>query len=213
MKVGVPSNSSSQSDFLDNVKFILGGHVYSLNDWKHGFLRGNACLPNRRKRPFGKMDPRLQLVVKKPDARVHFCINSGSKSCPPVLFLSADHLEEELALIAASFCEDEDNVKLIPGKSEIRLSKIFQWYHSDFVGNPNQLPVVLSSYMHGVRKQTLERMLENTSLKVSYLEFSWNLHFKTFKEYTPESSNDKKKKMFRIPGRKHSFKRYKLISR
>jgi glutaredoxin len=213
MKVGVPTNSSSQADFLDNVKFILGGHVYSLNDWKHGFLRGNACLPNSRKRPFGKMDPRLQLVVKKPDARVHFCINSGSKSCPPVLFLSADHLEEELALIAASFCEDDQNVQLIPSKNEIRLSKIFQWYRSDFVSDSNELPVLLSSYMHGVRKQTLERMQQNKSLNVSYLESSWNLHFKSFNEYTRESLHNKKKPMFRLPGKKHSFKLYKLISR
>ena len=41
-------------------------------------------------RPFGEGDPRLSLALEKAEPRIHFALNCGAKSCPPIKTYSAD---------------------------------------------------------------------------------------------------------------------------
>ena len=41
-------------------------------------------------RPFGEGDPRLSLALERAEPRIHFALNCGAKSCPPIKTYSAD---------------------------------------------------------------------------------------------------------------------------
>ena len=180
-KLGVVSetNAAQRSNFYTMIQFDVGGHCYSLHDWEHGILRGNRRAPHGLSVPFGKKDPRLSFAVTIPDPRIHFGLNCGARSCPPVQMLSADNLEEELAIVAASFCEQDENVKIDTQKRQLHLSKIFAWYRSDFVDQASDLPQKVVSYAIGMKKQTLERLLygslnRSNSTKVVYMPYDWS---------------------------------------
>jgi hypothetical protein len=49
-------------------------------------------------------------VVRPLDARIHFALVCGAKSCPPIKLYSADTLEEGLAAAAETFCASDVEV-------------------------------------------------------------------------------------------------------
>ena len=69
---------------------------------------------------------------KAVDNRIHFALNCGARSCPPVRFYSAETLDEDLDLAARAFCEDDSNFLLEDDGTKLCLSRIFYWYWKDF---------------------------------------------------------------------------------
>jgi Protein of unknown function, DUF547 len=191
IKVGVASTKVTRATFYTSVKFNIGGYLYTFQDWENGIIRGNEKAPHGFSVPFGKKDPRLHFMVQKPDARIHFALNCGAKSCPPVTTLSAENLDEELSMTAFSFCEDDHSVYIDTKHREVRLSKIFQWYKSDFTDQGvNGLPVLLSErYVKGMKKQTLDRLIENGNVKVSFGTYDWSTMTLEHLDFEPDSLN------------------------
>lgn len=103
------------------------------------------------------------------DPRIHFGLNCGAKSCPPVKKFTASAIDEELRVVALAFCELDDNVKIDEAASSIKLSKIFSWYKTDFGTN---LPIAILPYLRGEKKEQLEIMFNGKkSIKVSFCAY------------------------------------------
>lgn len=180
MKVGVPNNVSTRNSFFTEVKFNVGGFLFNFQDWENGVLRGNRKAPHGLGAPFSRNDPRRALIVTKPDPRIHFGLNCGAKSCPPVNNYTAESLDEELRIVAQAFCEHSSSVDIDAEKREITLSKIFSWYRVDFCDKTSDLPRALLPYLRGVKRQQLEKMLRksDSSIKVSYGSYDWSTQAK-----------------------------------
>jgi Protein of unknown function, DUF547 len=177
IKVGVPpaNNATARAAFNSSVKFNVGGHLYSLNEWESGILRCNAKIPVLGSLPFTRKDPRYQYILESRDPRVHFALNRTCRNAPPITLFSAENLDEELDIAAAVFCDDNLNVTFDKTNSEIHLSEIFRWYRSDFVNSEKDLPDLIFSYMKGVKKQMLKRLLDDgSSVAVNYVAFDWS---------------------------------------
>ena len=186
MKVGAGTSEMSRSSFFSSVKFLVGGHTFSFQDWENGILRGNRKAPYSLSPPLGKKDPRLSLVVQNPDPRIHFGLNCGAKSCPPVNRFTLENLEEELDVVAAAFCED--NVEVDTDKRELRVSKIFSWYRVDFAPSTKKLPAALLPYLRGTKKQALERLLfDGGSVKVTFMEYDWSTNASDIESFDASS--------------------------
>ena len=89
----------------------LAGKRFSLDEIEHGILRrcrvkwAAGFLPSPFYRP-----PIYQLMLKRSDCRVHFALNCGATSCPPIAFYSTDRLEEQLDMATYSFLEQETRI-------------------------------------------------------------------------------------------------------
>ncbi len=84
VKVGVPSNTPQRGAFFYGVKVNIGGETFSFQDIEHGILRKNTIPPYALRKVFAPDDKRLRLSVDKVDPRIHFALNCGANSCPPV---------------------------------------------------------------------------------------------------------------------------------
>merc|ERR1712232_1104288 len=84
VKVGIAETSMNRSSFFGEVSVNVGGVAFSLDELEHGILRANTRHPYKVRKPFGTLDRRKHLSLKKLDHRVHFALNCGAKSCPPV---------------------------------------------------------------------------------------------------------------------------------
>jgi len=161
---GYPSGILSRAWFFKTPCYLINGHFVSLNAIEHGFLRANAKPPYARKRILSSDDPRKPLMLPHLDPRIHFALNCGAASCPPIRVFAADNLEMALEVVTEVFCESEVfvistrdpaavNVKdadeaddllarrfptpdhiVLDDLYQISMSKLFSWFRDDFGG-------------------------------------------------------------------------------
>lgn len=115
-------------------EITLGTHDrFSLDEIEHGILRRvrwkyfAGYLPN----PWARRRLR-ELMVDRIDWRIHFALNCGAQSCPPIAFYTADRLDSQLDLATASYLESETSID--HETRTIYLPKLFQWFSADFGG-------------------------------------------------------------------------------
>lgn len=169
----VPSSVLEVEGFWRNTCYSIGGEIYSLDDIEHGILRCNRPHPSGDVM-FSKEDPKLENAMTSLDPRIHFALVCGAKSCPAIQVYSAAKLERGLDLAANSFCEQE--VKIFKETKTVTLSKIFQWYSSDFGDSKRNQLKWISQYLPDDMKQTLCDMLLLGDVSVEYSDYNWLLN-------------------------------------
>ncbi|WP_019037445.1 DUF547 domain-containing protein [Psychroflexus tropicus] len=106
------------------------------------------------------------LLLKMGDPRVHFAVNCASESCPKLAdeaFL-ATTLDQQLDQAAYDFVNSDKNQL---SASEVKLSKIFKWYASDFESEGTSVIQFINQYAD-------TSIDEDAS--IDYLTYSWELN-------------------------------------
>eukprot|EP00568_Trieres_chinensis_P004154 CAMPEP_0183294828 /NCGR_PEP_ID=MMETSP0160_2-20130417/2999_1 /TAXON_ID=2839 ORGANISM="Odontella Sinensis, Strain Grunow 1884" /NCGR_SAMPLE_ID=MMETSP0160_2 /ASSEMBLY_ACC=CAM_ASM_000250 /LENGTH=521 /DNA_ID=CAMNT_0025456199 /DNA_START=96 /DNA_END=1661 /DNA_ORIENTATION=+ len=184
IKVGIPTSTVQRGSFFGKVSYDIGGAVLTFSELENGILRANAKAPYSLSRPFSSSDTRASLAVKEVDPRIHFGLNCGAKSCPPVKKFTAEAIEEELRIVALAFCEQDENVKVDEDKHKLYLSMILSWYKEDFVKDSPDLPQKVVTYLRGEKKEKLQRMIESKkSIVVKFNEYDWSTNASKSKKY------------------------------
>ena len=183
MKVGIYNDTLGLLSYFTAVKFNVGGHLFSFHDLESGILRGNRNAPYAPFAQIGKDDARQSLVVAqdKVDCRIHFGLNCGAKSCPPVKSFTPEGIEEELRIVAMAFCEDDDNVKVDRKNRTLTLSQIIKWYRIDFASSTQDLPHAVVKFLRGDKKAELEEMIaDGKHIKVKFSSYDWTTNASEF---------------------------------
>jgi hypothetical protein len=122
----------------------LGGQPSSLNDLERLWIR-----------PLGP--------------GTHFLINCASRSCPRLLptVFTPEEVQAAMAAAAKSFLADTRLNRFDAQSGSWQLSRIFEWYESDFGGR--------ESMIQWVREQQPE-LASFPPKRLSYLEYDWSLN-------------------------------------
>jgi hypothetical protein len=115
-------------NFFGRACYRIDGLVFSLDDVEHGILRGNRRRLFPPLRTFGARDPRRAHALEPLDPRIHFAINCGARSCPPVGVYRGATIDAQLDLATRNFVNQE--VVLDGGR--LLCSRLFKWYRHDF---------------------------------------------------------------------------------
>ena len=128
-----PSRLERRWRFFRAKRVPVAGRELSLDDVEHGLLRrsqlklGLGYLRN----PFpGAFERRFR--VEERDPRIHFALNCGAASCPPIAAYEADDLDDQLELATEAYLESA--VEHDPDVGEVWVPKLFSWYRGDFGG-------------------------------------------------------------------------------
>jgi hypothetical protein len=119
--------------FFGAKRVPIAGRFLSLDDIEHGLLRrsqlswGLGYLPD----PFPSEFERA-LRVGKRDPRVHFALNCGAASCPPIATYTPEGIDRQLDLASESYIQGE--VEYSPSGDVVRVPRLCLWYHGDFRG-------------------------------------------------------------------------------
>ncbi len=125
---GMRGNLRAYRGFFRTVGWEVGGRSISLHVMEHGLLRANRAAPWTFWRPLGATDARRGWAVSRLDPRVHFALNCGAVSCPPIRAYTAERLDEQLALATRSYLDGEVAVE---GEA-LRLPYLCKLYRGDF---------------------------------------------------------------------------------
>ncbi|CAF0910468.1 unnamed protein product [Didymodactylos carnosus] len=147
-------------------------------DIEHGILRGNKPHSNCTQRHFTYNDPRAKYSMRKCDPRIHFALNCGAKSCPQIAIYSSTNLEKALNMATTSFCNGE--VDIVLDNQEIRMSKLFLWYRSDFGRSETEVLRWIAKYIDEPKQSLLKTLLDKQGaregLRISYKTYDWMLN-------------------------------------
>lgn len=152
-------------------KFItIAETKFSLDDIEHGILRRYRWKLSRGYLPKifpGKLIK--QLAVSTIDYRIHFALNCGAKSCPPIAFYTYDNINKQLDIAAKSFLNSETEFDDV--KKEVKVTKIMSWFIADFGGKK------------GIRKIIKEKLLKDVEdYSVKFKPYDWAAELAKFEE-------------------------------
>ncbi|KAK2146606.1 hypothetical protein NP493_3622g00000, partial [Ridgeia piscesae] len=141
-------------------------------------LAANRPHPSSKALPFEMSDPRLVFVIKSFDPRVHFAITFGAKSCPAFSVYSASSLDKQLSAATAHYLEDELSVYQV--QRQVKVSRLFQWYWSDFGCNDVEAVRWCAAHVPGDKQYCLQLLLHQLETEgmvdIIYKEYFWNLN-------------------------------------
>ncbi|WP_267640664.1 DUF547 domain-containing protein [Haloarchaeobius amylolyticus] len=149
--------------FTDDL-VTVAGHELSLDDIEHGLLRrskttwGLGYVPRLTAGSFERMHR-----VESVDPRIHFALNCGAASCPPVAEYTAQGIDAELDLATESFLQTE--CEYDPAERVVHVPKLFSWYRGDFGGKTGIVRFL----------QEYDVVPADASPKVAYSEYDWSL--------------------------------------
>lgn len=152
----------TRPDIFTKEAFTICGIKLSLDDVEHGILRryrvkwSLGYLPH-----FWPSKNIKKLAVSNIDYRIHFALNCGAKSCPPIAFYKYDSLEEQLELAATSFLTQD--VEVDDKEKVVRVTKIMQWFKADFNGRRG-IKDILNKYLGK----------DFTDYSIEYKEYDWD---------------------------------------
>ena len=145
--------------FFNRQKWTVGGQELTLNNIENDIIR-----------------------TQFNDPRVHFVLNCGAMSCPPLenRAFTGRSLEKRLEKALKRFISNEHFFTL--SGNQLYLSKIIDWYRNDFAtknrftnpNNPDMDPLI--SYFIPYVSQPVEDRLRSPTLKVQFHEYDWSLN-------------------------------------
>jgi len=134
----------------DDVRWRIGGEVYSLNAIEHEQIRPN---------------------FKEP--RIHFALVCAAIGCPPLRSeayrgaLLEMQLEDQAAYVHAHPRWFERQ-----GPEAVRLTQLYQWYRGDF----EQVAGSLLAYVARYRPEVAEQLEAGEAPRLGWLDYDWTLN-------------------------------------
>ncbi|XP_071947353.1 uncharacterized protein [Antedon mediterranea] len=164
------------TNFWSKTSYNIGGNIYSLDDIEHGILRSNKPHPSSTTPLFLSHDPRLKFVMEELDPRIHFALVCGAKSCPAINVYSERNLDNALKAASINFLAQEVNVDI--NEKRVILSKILDWYGTDFGATPREVVEWIVPYISDETdlKSLLDETKQENNLEVIYSDYNWKLN-------------------------------------
>mgnify|MGYP000113672746 CR=1 FL=1 len=119
--------------FFSQKKIIVAGKKMSLDLIEHGLLRKSKIKPSLGylNKPFvSELEKKWRMDTL--DARIHFALNCGATSCPPIAFNAASKIDAQLFAAVTIFLQRDVFYDTI--SNTVTISKIFSWFRGDFSG-------------------------------------------------------------------------------
>jgi len=168
-----PELYKNKGKFFSTKRILIAGELLSFDDLEHGIIRKSRMklsLGYLRKWFRPKWERKLR--VKKIDWRVHFALNCGAKSCPPVAIYSSEKLNSELDFMTREYLKEQT---IYSSDTEIaKTVALFSWFRGDFGG------------IKGAKKILKEyKITPEKPRKLNFKTYNWALYLNNFR-FLPE---------------------------
>lgn len=161
----------NRGEFFKAKQIEVANQQFSLDEIEHGILRHsktkwslgyvNKFFSSKREK---------QLRVNKLDYRLHFTLNCGAKSCPPIAFYNPETLDTQLDVATKAYLSGEAEYDSV--NNVIHLPALMGWFRADFGGK------------RGMRKILKKNNIisEKVSPKIKFKKYDWTLALNNYKE-------------------------------
>lgn len=124
---------SGRDDFFTEPRVMVAGQKLSFDDIEHGILRRSKVKLSAGY--LGKLfvdEMEKKLRVDEVDWHIHFALNCGAISCPPVEVYRVKAIEQQLDRRARAYLNNTTEYKPDEGKAYV--TPLMSWFRADFGG-------------------------------------------------------------------------------
>lgn len=155
---------STKGGFFSRRVIDIGGQLLSFDDIEHGILRRGMAKYGLGWIPSVYISRFVQNTkVDKLDFRIHFALNCGAKSCPPIAFYDPAKIEQQLDMAMESYLMQETEYQ--PEKKKLLVSSLFLWFMGDFGGEKGIRQILRQHDLHP----------SDYNPKISYKTYNWEV--------------------------------------
>ena len=165
-----PDKYKKRSAFFSDKQISIAGRKLSLDDIEHGILRHskikwslgyvNKLFPSK----FEKKQ-RVDTV----DYRIHFSLNCGAKSCPPIAFYSPEQLDKQLDMATKVYLQGETEYH--EKENTVALPAIMGWFRGDFGGKKKMVELLHQLQIVSINKKPA----------ITFKKYDWSLFLENYK--------------------------------
>jgi Protein of unknown function, DUF547 len=165
-----PDRYKKRSRFFGSRQIPIAGRMFSLDEIEHGLLRHSRIkwslghFGNPFPSSFEKRN-RVGIV----DYRIHFSLNCGAKSCPPIAFYTPEKLDQQLDVATKVYLKGETTYN--PTHNEVTVPALMGWFRGDFGGK---------SGIRAILKK-LALIPVDSHPSVHFATYNWSLQLENFK--------------------------------
>lgn len=165
-----PKQYEDRNAFFKSEQFVIAGNKLSLDVIEHDFLRRSSIklsLGKLHKLFPSKLERKFR--VDEVDYRIHFALNCGAKSCPPVGVYDATNIDKQLNASANAYLKDKSTYN--KKENKLTVTPLMSWFRGDF-GNKK-----------GVREicKKFNIIPNNVKPDLDYADYDWTLDIDNFR--------------------------------
>ena len=175
---GIAAAPASAAKSADQLAFYLNAYnawilhealkkypTKSVKDPLFTFFTSKRIVVAGKKMSFNQLEKEI-IRARFNEPRVHFALNCGSRSCPPLRNapFSGSTLDPDLEKITRDFVNSPNGVAT--SRDGVQVSKIFDWYEEDFGG-----PAGSAASINKRRATPLP-----PGARINYQEYDWRLN-------------------------------------
>lgn len=165
-----PELYKKRGKFFGGRKIEIASHSFSLDDIEHGILRRSKIkwsLGYFNKLFPGEVEKKCR--VERLDYRLHFALNCGAKSCPPIAFYKTENINQQLDLATNAYLRSE--VEYDEKNNTVKLPALMSWFRRDF-GGKRKMIVLLQELL-------IVRLDKKPGIK--FKNYDWTIYLQNYK--------------------------------
>jgi hypothetical protein len=157
--------------FFTKKQINIAGNLLSFDDIENGMIRKSQFKFGLGY--VGKLFPSAferHLRVDQRDFRIHFAINCGAKSCPPVRVYYAKTVNAQLENAAKVYLKDFTTYK--KDQNVVETSTLMSWFRGDFGGKSGTIKIL----------KEFGLIPQDASASLSFGSYDWTLDVDNFSD-------------------------------
>lgn len=164
-------NSWFGYNFFSTPQIVIAGYEMSFDDMEHGIMRRSTS-----KLSLGYMrnwfidDVEQELMWEEIDPRIHFALNCGAASCPPVAVYIPERIDEQLDQTVKNYLSRTTDY--YPLENEASVTSLISWFRGDFGG--------LDGAKEFLKKYDI--IPADADPELSFREYDWTLDLGNFQD-------------------------------
>jgi hypothetical protein len=157
---GLPFIPKVNSPFKLDVG-VVGGQTRTLDEIEHDVIRAHFVG-----------------TAEYDEPRIHVALVCAAMSCPELRqeAYTGVRLGEQLADQSRIFLQTESKNRIPAGPDRVRLSKIFDWYGSDFIDEDESKQEAVMAFAADYFERDVADKLRRGAYDVDYLDYDWSLN-------------------------------------
>jgi hypothetical protein len=165
-----PDQYKTRNSFFSSRQINIAGQQLSLNDIEHGILRHSKV--EWSEGYLGKLFPSAfekKFRVEKLDYRIHFALNCGAKSCPPIAFYEPASIDKQLTVAVKTYLKGE--CEYAAEKNVVNVPALMGWFRHDFGGKKNMLEILKQNKI----------IPQDSNPAIHFKKYDWSLYLNNYK--------------------------------
>jgi len=163
----------SRNQFFSSRLIPIAGERLSLDEIEHGLLRGGHWKlgGGYLRWPFYRdLVDRLAVEPADRNYRIHFALNCGAASCPPIVAYSVGAVDRQLDVATRGYLDSE--VSYDVDRNVARVPRLCLWYRGDF-GGRRGIQQLLADF---------KQVPPEAGPRLRYADYDWSLALDQFRD-------------------------------